>query len=64
MPIKGYFCCKCKHEYEVFYSSQSAVAKEERAEKCPQCGSRKKTKAPPTRTSFQLKGKGWFKDGY
>jgi putative FmdB family regulatory protein len=64
MPLHGYFCKKCKHEFEVFYTSQSAVEREEPTEKCPKCGSQKKTKAPPTRTSFQLKGKGWARDGY
>jgi putative FmdB family regulatory protein len=64
MPIHGYKCQKCKAEFEVFYTSQSAVQREEPMEKCPKCGSLKKKRDLPKRTSFQLNGKGWFKDGY
>ncbi len=64
MPIFGYRCGKCRKEFEVFYTTQSAVEREEPSEKCPECGSTKKRKLPPKGTSFQLKGKGWAKDGY
>lgn len=64
MPIHGYICSKCKKEFEVFYTSQAAVEREEKAEKCPDCGSAKKRRAPPKNTSFDLKGKGWYRDGY
>lgn len=63
-PIYDYNCKACSHEYEVFYTTQSAVAKEERAEKCPKCSSTKKKKVVSKRVSFQLKGPGWYKDGY
>ena len=64
MPIHDYKCTKCQHEFEVFYSSQSAVEREEPTETCPRCQSKEKERTPPTKTSFQLKGKGWFRDGY
>lgn len=64
MPIHGYTCSKCKSEFEVFYRSQSAVGAEEKTEKCPTCGSKRKKRAVPKRTSFQLNGKGWYRDGY
>ncbi len=62
-PIFDYNCGKCKHEYEVFYTSQTAVQKEEKLEKCPKCGSTRKKRTVSKGTSFQLKG-AWFKDGY
>lgn len=64
MPLHDYKCKKCKKEYEVFYTSQSAVEKEEKDEKCPECGSTSKKRLISKGTSFQLKGKGWFSDGY
>jgi putative FmdB family regulatory protein len=66
MPIYSYLCKekKCSHEYEVFYTSQSKVEIEEPVEKCPKCGSTKKEKQVSKSTSFILKGKGWYKDGY
>lgn len=65
-PLYDYKCLnpKCKNEYEVFYSSQSAVVREESEEKCPKCESKKKEKLVSKSTSFILKGKGWYKDGY
>lgn len=64
MPIYGYNCKACAKDYEVFYTSQSSVKKEEKAEVCPHCGSKKKKRTISTATSFVLKGKGWYKDGY
>lgn len=64
MPIHDYQCLKCDREYEVFYSSQSKVETEEPEEKCPKCGSVKKKRLVSKGTSFELKGKGWAKDGY
>jgi predicted nucleic acid-binding Zn ribbon protein len=62
-PLHDYTCLSCKKDFEVFYSSQSAVAREEKSEKCPECKSTKKKRNPPKSTSFVLKGK-WFKQGY
>lgn len=66
MPIHDYKCLnkKCKKEFDVFYTSQGAVEREESSEKCPHCGSLKKERLISRNTSFQLKGKGWYKDGY
>ncbi len=63
-PIYDYECKKCKHDYAVFYTSQGAVLREEKLEKCPKCESTKKKKLISKATSFILKGKGWYKDGY
>lgn len=64
MPFYDYKCSKCSKEYEVFYTSQSAVAREEKAEKCPQCGSTRKKKLVSKGTDFILKGPGWARDRY
>jgi putative FmdB family regulatory protein len=64
MPLHGYKCQECEMEYEVFYTSQKAVEKEEPEEKCPKCDSTEKERLPPKGTSFDLKGRGWYKDGY
>ena len=62
-PIYDYSCAKCKTEFDVFYTSQSAVDREEPTEKCPHCGSVKKKRLISKQTSHILKGK-WFKQGY
>jgi predicted nucleic acid-binding Zn ribbon protein len=64
MPMHSYKCRKCTKEYEVFYTSQSAVEAEEPKEKCKHCGSKSKKRLPPKGTSHILKGSGWYKDGY
>lgn len=61
MPIYTYKCEQCEHEYEVFYKTFSAVDREESTEKCPECESDKKVRTVNTGTSFQLKGRGWYK---
>jgi predicted nucleic acid-binding Zn ribbon protein len=48
----------------VFYTSQSAVEREERREKCPGCGAKTKKRLVAKGTSFILKGKNWSRDGY
>lgn len=63
-PIHAYVCEQCKAEFEIFYTSQSKVDEEEPNEACEKCGSKEKERTPPTKTSFQLKGKGWYRDGY
>jgi putative FmdB family regulatory protein len=64
MPYHSYKCQQCENEFEVFYTSQSAVVREEPEEKCPKCQSVKKERQIPKGTSHILKGKGWFKDSY
>jgi putative FmdB family regulatory protein len=63
VPIHDYKCSKCSREFEVFYTTQSAVEREEPDEKCPDCGSKKKKRLVSKQTSHVLKGK-WFKQGY
>jgi putative FmdB family regulatory protein len=63
MPIHDYQCQKCRREFEVFYTTQSAVTREEKSEACPACGSTKKKRLVPKQTSHILKGN-WFKQGY
>jgi putative FmdB family regulatory protein len=62
MPIIQYKCLdkKCNHEYEVFYTSQSAREAEEKIERCPECGSTRKEKLVSKSTSFVLKGSGYY----
>ena len=58
MPIYEYNCDSCHQEMEVIQR-----ADEEPISDCPQCHEpslRKKTSL----SSFQLKGGGWYKDGY
>lgn len=64
MPIYGYRCEDCEHEFEVLYRKPSDVEKEEPTEVCPKCDSLKKIRQINTGTSFQLKGSGWAKDRY
>lgn len=66
MPIHSYNCVskKCGHEFDVFYTSQSAVEKEEPGERCPKCGGLRKKRLPPKGTSHVFKSGKWFKQGY
>lgn len=64
MPTHEYVCTECGVIYEVFYTTMSAVEREEPNEVCEVCLSKKKDRLPPTGTSHILKGKGWYRDGY
>jgi putative FmdB family regulatory protein len=64
VPIFGYKCKNCETEFEVFYRGPKDVAKEEPDESCPKCDSKEKDRMVNTKTSFQLKGRGWAKDRY
>ncbi len=64
MPIHKYKCKKCEKEFEEFYKTQTERDMEEANVPCPQCGSVEKEKQINEGTSFQLKGRGWYKDGY
>lgn len=63
MPIYEYSCLHCKHKYSVFYKTYASVTEEEQIEECPKCRSKFKKKLI-TKSSFELKGRGWAKDGY
>ena len=58
MPIYEYACGKCEHEFEVEQRISDDPVKT-----CPECRSRK-VKRLISRTSFALKGSGWYSDGY
>lgn len=58
MPIYEYACGKCEHEFEVEQRISDDPVKT-----CPECRSRK-VKRLISRTSFVLKGGGWYSDLY
>lgn len=61
MAIYDFKCRNCKHEFEFM-----KIKSDEHAQ-CPKCGatgSGNLEQLPPKNTSFSLKGKGWYKDGY
>ena len=58
MPIYEYACAKCEREFEV----EQRIT-EDPLKTCPECGSRR-IKRLISRTSFVLKGGGWYSDAY
>ncbi len=58
MPIYEYACGKCGHEVELMQKVSDPPPA-----KCEKCGSKKMSRVV-SRTSFQLKGGGWYKDLY
>lgn len=58
MPIYEYRCVECGHELEVW-----ARVSDPPPEACPACNEPSLRKAV-SRTSFQLKGGGWYAQGY
>jgi putative FmdB family regulatory protein len=58
MPVYEYICKGCEHEFE---REQRITDKPIR--KCPRCGAMK-AKRLISRTSFVLKGGGWYSDLY
>jgi putative FmdB family regulatory protein len=58
MPIYEYACAKCESEFEV----EQRIT-EDPIKTCPKCRSRK-VKRLISRTSFVLKGGGWYSDLY
>jgi putative FmdB family regulatory protein len=58
MPIYEYQCTDCEHLFEEIQKIKSDPIK-----KCPVCGKEKVIRLI-SRSSFQLKGKCWAKDGY
>ena len=58
MPIYEYACGKCGHEFEREQRMSDSPVKT-----CPKCKARKVTKLI-SRSSFVLKGGGWYADGY
>ena len=58
MPVYEYQCAACSHEFEREQRISEAPVK-----KCPKCG-KLKAKRLISRTSFVLKGSGWYSDLY
>jgi len=58
MPVYEYLCSACGHEFE-----REQRISEDPIKKCPKCG-RQKAKRLISRTSFVLKGGGWYGDLY
>lgn len=58
MPLYEYICAKCGFEFEEIQKFSDKPIK-----KCPKCSALKVEKKV-SQTAFQLKGEGWYKDGY
>ena len=58
MPIYEYACEKCDHEFE-----REQRITDDPVKTCPRCRSRR-VKKLISRTSFVLKGGGWYADSY
>lgn len=58
MPIYEYRCNSCRKVYD-----ELVLAGREKEIRCPECRSADKSKLV-SRTSFALKGDGWYRDGY
>ena len=58
MPIYEYACQKCGHHLELMQKVGDPAPK-----RCPNCGKGKMEKMI-SRTSFQLKGSGWYVSDY
>lgn len=59
MPIYEYRCSQCEAEAEVFQKVSDPAP-----ESCPSCGAQKTLSKIVSRSSFQLKGGGWYSDLY
>lgn len=58
MPLYEYKCQSCQKEVEAIQKFSDAPLKE-----CPECGVSALERVT-SKPSFQLKGGGWYKDGY
>lgn len=57
MPIYEYQCLDCQKDHEIIKKFSDKPLKI-----CPACGGKLKKKL--SLSAFQLKGEGWYKDGY
>lgn len=60
MPIYLYQCPVCEKEYEII----KGVASLTRQETCPKCENVDLERIMARKSTFKLKGGGWFKDDY
>lgn len=58
MPLYEYYCPKCNYQIELIHK-----VSEKKNDTCPSC-QKVQLKKKTSLTSFQLKGGGWYKDGY
>jgi putative FmdB family regulatory protein len=58
MPIYEYYCASCGHEFEVMQKITDRPIR-----KCESCG-KLKAKRAISKTSFVLKGSGWYVTDY
>jgi putative FmdB family regulatory protein len=58
MPLYEYICTACAHEFEEMQKFSDPAIR-----KCPECG-KSKVQKKVSLAGFQLKGAGWYKDGY
>lgn len=59
MPIYEYRCSNCGHTLEIMQKMNDPAPK-----RCPQCETEAPLERLVSRTSFQLKGGGWYSDLY
>jgi putative FmdB family regulatory protein len=59
MPIYEYRCQKCENDVEVMQKLSDAAP-----DLCEKCGAKASFERLMSRTSFQLKGGGWYSDLY
>jgi putative FmdB family regulatory protein len=59
MPIYEYECENCQHRYDV----RCRITEADEKKICPACSS-EQSKRRISRVNFELRGGGWYKDGY
>ncbi len=65
MPIYNYRYEECKHTKEEIQTIEEGAVYVSKKHQCPECGLEGQTVVRLLgATSFQLKGGGWFHDGY
>lgn len=62
MPLYPYECIECQHRFEIL-ASLKEVYSDEFTANCPACDSTSNRRLI-SKTSFSLKGSGWYRDGY
>lgn len=58
MPLYEYYCPSCNYQVDIIHK-----VSEKKQDICPSC-KKLELKKKTSLTSFQLKGGGWYKDGY
>ena len=62
MPMYRYKCTNCDHEFEKLMKLRGKSSDKIPVD-CPECGCSENTPMI-NKTTFSLKGGGWYKDGY